>query len=289
MGYAWQKGLLPLKRESIEKAIELNDVAVAANMTAFNWGRVAAHDEEAVTRVVQPLLAHDDLDRGSDTLAQLVDTRAAYLTAYQDERYAARYRALVAKVAETEQRVTPGTDTLARAVARYYFKLLGYKDEYEVARLYTDGTFAERLKRQFSGDFTLTFHLAPPLIASRDPQTGHLKKGEYGSWVIKLFSVLAAGKRLRGTALDIFGWTEERRTERRLISEYEAVTERLLASINERNHHTAVHLAEVPEVIRGFGHVKVKSIEAAKSREAELLVMFESPEPETAAAAQAAD
>ncbi len=290
MGYAWQKGLLPLERESIEQAIELNGVAVEANLGAFNWGRIAAHDMDAVEEVVKPLVGETD-DVTENTLDNIVADRAEYLTGYQNEAYAARYRALVATVRDTELAVTPGTDRLSRAVARNYFKLLSYKDEYEVARLYSNGEFTERLERQFQGDYELRFHLAPPLIARRDPETGHLKKREYGPWVMKIFPVLSGLKGLRGTAFDIFGWTEERRRERVLITEYEAMVMHLLAHLTEANHHVAVQCAEVPEMIRGFGHVKLASIDAAKAKEAELVTMFDAPPPaaDDLPRAQAAD
>ena len=244
----------------------------------------------AVEEVVKPLVGEVE-DLREDTLDDLVKDRADYLTGYQNDAYAARYRALVDKVRAVETAVTPGTDRLTRAIARYYFKLLSYKDEYEVARLYSNGEFTERLERQFQGDYELRFHLAPPLIARRDPETGHLKKREYGPWVMKIFPMLSALKGLRGTGLDVFGWTEERRRERALITEYETLTAHLLANLSEANHHMAVQCAEVPETIRGFGHVKLASIETAKAKEAELVAMFDAPPPASSdqPAAQAAD
>jgi indolepyruvate ferredoxin oxidoreductase len=173
---------------------------------------------------------------------------------------------------------------LAEAVARNTFKLLAYKDEYEVARLYTDGSFAKKLSKQFEGDFTLKFHLAPPLMAPRDPETGRLIKREFGPWMMPAFRLLASLKRLRGTAFDIFGKTEERKMERRLITEYEAIVEEILAALTPQNHALAVQLASLPERIRGFGHVKERNIKESKAREAELIAAFRAPVTERAAA-----
>src|SRR6185437_2032528 len=166
---------------------------------------------------------------------------------------------------------------LAEAVARYFFKLMAYKDEYEVARLYTSGDFMKKLRHQFEGDFTLEFHLAPPLLAERDPTTGHLKKRRYGAWMMRAFGVLAKLKFLRGTPLDPFGRSEERRTERRLIDEYEAMLDELIAGLALDNHALAVELASLPEQIRGYGHVKLANLAAARTRQAELLAAFRSP------------
>ena len=161
---------------------------------------------------------------------------------------------------------------------------MAYKDEYEVARLYTDGEFHKKLATQFEGDYKVTFHLAPPLFADRDPTTGQLQKREYGAWVMPMFRILASLKRLRGTRLDPFGYTEERRTERRLIDEYRATVETLLATLNQGNHAMAVQIAEVPESMRGFGHVKEKNVRLARQREASLLASYCNPAAQAAAA-----
>ena len=173
---------------------------------------------------------------------------------------------------------------MAEAVARAYFKLLAYKDEYEVARLYTDGTFLERLGERFEGDFKLDFHLAPPLIAARDPRTGHLKKRRYGPWMMTVFKILARLKGLRGTSLDPFGYQPERRMERRLIDEYEATVEELLAGLDADNHRLAIDIAALPETVRGFAHVKERNLRQARNREADLLAAFRGPEAEKNAA-----
>ncbi|MFQ5468404.1 MAG: DUF6537 domain-containing protein, partial [Kiloniellaceae bacterium] len=198
---------------------------------------------------------------------------------YQDAAYAARYKALVERARAAESAHTPGRADadLTAAVARYYFKLLAYKDEYEVARLYTDGAFLARLRAQFEGDYKLRFHLAPPLVAARDPQTGHLKKRTYGPWTLSAFKVLARLRRLRGTPLDPFGRTAERRAERRLIADYETLIDELLSGLSPETLALAVELASIPEHIRGYGHIKERHMTEAKARESELLAAFRQP------------
>jgi indolepyruvate ferredoxin oxidoreductase len=213
-----------------------------------------------------------------------VARRAELLTRYQDRAYAQRYRALVAVADDAEKSRAKGMTGFADAVAHNLFKLMAYKDEYEVARLYTDGDFAKKLRRQFEGDFKLEFHLAPPLLAPRDPVTGHLKKRAYGAWVFRAFKVLAMLRRVRGTALDPFGRTAERRMERQLVADYAALIPELAAALTPDNHALAVEIVRLPAQIRGYGHVKDKSIERAKAREASLLASFRSPASRATAA-----
>jgi indolepyruvate ferredoxin oxidoreductase len=282
LGYAWQKGLVPLSLEALERAIELNGVAVETSKRTFAWGRLAAHNLAAVQAAAKPTLRVEK--PVARTLSEIVAKRVELLTAYQDKAYAERYRAFVEKVARTEKDQAPGRSGLAEAVAKSLYKLMAYKDEYEVARLYTDGEFLKKLGSQFEGDYKLTFHLAPPLFAERDPATGQLKKREYGAWVMPAFRMLASLRRLRGTRLDIFGYTAERRMERRLIGEYEATIDSVLASLDQDNHAMAVQIAAVPETMRGFGHVKEKNVKAAKAREASLLSAYRTPATARAAA-----
>jgi indolepyruvate ferredoxin oxidoreductase len=279
LGFAYQRGLVPVSAEAILRAIELNGVAIAFNQRAFHWGRRAALDLAAVERIAAPAKAAIP-----ETLAEITAHRRRHLTAYQDAAYAARYQALVDRVAAAERARLPGSDALARAVANNYAKLLAYKDEYEVARLYSDGTFRARLAGQFEGAVGLKIHLAPPLWAQRDPATGHLKKRAYGGWVLSAFGLLAKLKFLRGTALDPFGRSAERRTERRLIAEYESRIADLVAGLTPANHATAVALASLPEGIRGFGHVKEASIARVAARQAELIAAFRDPPAENRAA-----
>ena len=270
LGYAWQKGWVPLARESLERAIELNGVAVDFNKASFVWGRRAAVDAERVRRIATPAEVIPLGERLSRNLDELIERRVKVLTEYQDESYAARYRALVERVRKLEAERL-GSTRLAEAVARSYAKLLAYKDEYEVARLFSNGEFERKIESLFEGDYRLVFHLAPPLLAKADPITGEPRKMRFGSWTMRLFRLLARLKWLRGTALDPFGRTAERRTERALIREYEDAVEALLAGLGPQRHADAVRIASIPEEIRGFGHIKMRSVAAARARQAELL------------------
>jgi indolepyruvate ferredoxin oxidoreductase len=281
VGFAYQQGLLPVSAAAIERAIEINRVAVTMNRSAFRWGRRAALDLAAVEAAVAPATASN---AGlSQTLDELIERRAAHLVAYQDAAYAARYRSLVERVRAADAAL--GRSALSEAVARYYAKLLAYKDEYEVARLHTDGAFMAEIGRRFEGRPQLELHLAPPLLASRDPATGHLKKRAYGPWIFTAMRYLARMKGLRGRWLDPFGHSAERRTERRLITDYESVIAELLTRLSPENYGLAVEIAQIPEHIRGYGHVKQRHLEAAKSREAELLAAFRAPPAGLTAAA----
>ncbi|HYM31329.1 MAG TPA: indolepyruvate ferredoxin oxidoreductase family protein [Candidatus Cybelea sp.] len=284
LGFALQKGLVPLSLASIERAIELNGVAVETNKRTLAWGRLAAHDRAAVERAAKPAMREEK--HFAPGLGDIVSRRVELLTAYQDAAYADTYRRFVDQVTAAERDKAKGRTGLAEAVATSLYKLMAYKDEYEVARLYTDGEFRRKLAAQFDGDFTLEFHLAPPLFAYRDPVTGELQKRAYGPWVFRAFGVLAKLKRLRGGKFDPFGYTAERRMERRLIDEYRAVVGELLGSLNSQNHSLALQIASLPEHIRGFGHVKERSIEKAKAREANLLAVFRAPSAPAASAAE---
>ena len=276
VGYAYQTSALPLSAEAIEKAIELNGESVTENIAAFRWGRRAAANPAAIQALLQPKAdAENDSLKLSQSFAETVDRRVAFLTAYQSARYARRYLDWVEKVKTAEANKAPGQCALSEAVARYLFKLMAYKDEYEVARLYTDTTFVERVKSTFDGDsLRLEFHLAPPLLARRDKVTGELKKISFGPWLLGAFRVLAKFKALRGTPLDPFGYTVERRTERRLIAEYCDLLREFCERLTPDNHHVAVALAALPEKIRGFGHVKQRHISAAQAEEAALREQF---------------
>lgn len=264
LGYAYQKGLVPVSAEAINKAIELNGVAIELNQQAFLWGRRAAHDLAAVEKVAAPKVVEAP---HCSTLEEIVADRMQRLTAYQNAAYAERYRELVERVRKVD---TDAEQRLSKAVARYYFKLLAYKDEYEVARLYSDETFRKQLEAQFEGDYRLQFHLAPSWLSKRDAVTGEPRKRSFGPWMLKAFSVLARFKFLRGSALDPFGHSAERRLERELIEEYEANVAYLLAELNGSNYRTAVALAEIPEQIRGYGHVKEAALANAREQATQL-------------------
>jgi indolepyruvate ferredoxin oxidoreductase len=284
LGYAAQRGTLPVSVEAIEKAIELNGVSVETSKRTFRWGRLAAHDPAKVERIARPAEPVAFQPARAETLAEIVERRAAFLTEYQDAAYAGRYRDIVAEVEAAEAARAKGLKGLAEAVARYLFKLMAYKDEYEVARLYTSGEFLKKLDRQFEGDYRIKFHLAPPLFADRDPATGRLVKAEYGSWMLAAFRLLAKFKGLRGTAWDVFGRTEERKAERQAIVDYVERVRELLKTLGPDNHRLAVEIASIPEKIRGFGHVKERHIVDARKKEAELLAAWRAPGPKVSAA-----
>jgi indolepyruvate ferredoxin oxidoreductase len=283
LGYAWQKGLVPLSHEALMGAIEINGVAVDSNKQAFLWGRRAAHDLAAVEKIVAATGTIAE-EKPAETLDDVIARRVDFLTGYQNAAYAKRYTDFVARVRDTEHEKAPGAENLTDAVARNYFKLLAVKDEYEVARLYRTKAFRSALERNFEGDYRVRVHLAPPLVARRDLDTGHLEKKSFGPWIFSLFGLLARMKSLRGTALDVFGYTAERRAERRLAREYEKTVTALLPALNTENRALAAEIASIPDHIRGFGHVKEAAIEKAKAREAELLAEWKHPAPRADAA-----
>ncbi|MFX1763662.1 indolepyruvate ferredoxin oxidoreductase family protein [Paraburkholderia sp. A1RI-2L] len=293
LGYAWQRGWLPLMHESLTRAIELNAVQVEKNLAAFEWGRRVAHDREAVDRLVKS--PAPDADAGGAkivslhtprSLDTLIEKRARYLAAYQNEAYAQRYLAFVDEVRRAEAKLEradagPNEQPLTEAVAKNLHKLMAYKDEYEVARLYADPAFVEKLKASFEGDWKLNFHLAPPSFAKHDGK-GHLVKKQYGPRMFTALRVLAKLKFLRGTALDPFGRTEERRHERALIGEYEALVREIIGGLSEENLPLAIELANLPDAIRGYGHVKENNLKATRAKWATLLAKWRSPENGTA-------
>ena len=257
LGYAWQKGWVPLSLDALKRAIELNEVAVAQNLAAFEWGRHAAHHLPAVQALFTPVQVISLKKR--EKLEELVASRVEFLTAYQNASYAKQYENFVLKVKAKESSV--GLSLLSETVARQLFKLMAYKDEYEVARLHTDKQFLERVKSQFEGDFKVFYHLAPPLLAKRN-EKGQLNKQKMSPHMLLAFKLLAPLKFLRGTSLDIFGRTEERQTERALIQEYKDAIDELLVSLNSKNHALAVKMANLPDQIKGFGHVKERNLAA---------------------------
>ncbi|QCK88590.1 indolepyruvate ferredoxin oxidoreductase family protein [Phreatobacter aquaticus] len=288
VGYAYQIGALPLTGAAIERAIELNGEAVKMNITAFRWGRICAHDRAAVEALVAPVTAPTGIEKLSGSLDEIIARRVKDLTAYQNRAYADRYAGLVAKVQQAEADKAPGKQGLTEAVARYLYKLMAYKDEYEVARLYTDGAFLKQVAKSFDGnDLRFEFHLAPPILAKIDPNTGLPRKMSFGPWLMSGLKVLAKLKGLRGTAFDVFGYSHERKTERQLIADYETLIAEIVAKLSPDNHALAVGLASIPEKIRGYGHVKVRHLDVAKKEEAALLADFRSgPKPAVKLAAE---
>ena len=274
VGYAYQKGLIPLHADSIMQAIEMNGAAVEMNKGAFQWGRRAALDLAAVDAVAEPPEELPSSRRLSATLDEAIGRRVAELTAYQNRAYARRYEMMVERARAAEASAAPGRTDLTDAVARNYFKLLAYKDEFEVARLFTETGFLERLKETFEGDYRVVFHLAPPLWTKRDRETGDVRKQAYGPWMLRVFRLLAALRRLRSTPLDPFRATADRRLHRRLLAEYERVLEEVLGNLSANNYADALALAALPDAIRGYGHIRERHAEQAKRHEEELLDAF---------------
>ena len=271
LGYAWQQGLVPVSAGALEEAIELNAVAVNFNKQAFLWGRRCADQPERVLALV------DELAPPAAPRLELVDEivadRTARLADYQDAAYAERYRQWVERARAADPRAEqPGS--LSATVARVLHKLMAYKDEYEVARLYSNGEFLRKLEQQFEGDFELRFNLAPPLFSKRDPATGHLVKQEFGPWMLTAFAWLARLRRLRGTRFDIFGYTAERRQERADIDDYLSLLDELLSGLSDDNYTEAVELASLPARLRGFGHIKDRNREQLAGQRAQLLRRF---------------
>ncbi len=275
LGYAWQKGWVPLSRAALDRAIELNGVAVGFNQECFLWGRRAAHDGAAVARLLEAAQGEPEPPR-LERLEDVVAHRSALLAEYQDARYAGRYRALVERVARRERDVGGG-EAVALAVARHYFKLLAHKDEFEVARLYAAPEFRRELDRAFEGDYRLRFHLGAGPFAKRDRATGEPRKREVGGWVMPLFGVLARLRRLRGTWLDPFRRSPERRLAARLVAEYEADVEALLGGLDRSRLELAAELASWPERVRGYAHVRDASAQVVAGERAELWRRWDGP------------
>ena len=273
LGYAWQKGWIPLSLDSLIRAIELNSVAVDNNKAAFAWGRRAAHDLPSVEKLFAPaqVIAMPESRQASGSVDALVAKRVEFLTAYQNADYAKTYEAFVRKVERAELGL--GKTLLAQNVARYLFKLMAYKDEYEVARLHTDTAFLTKVNAMFEGDFKINYNLAPPMISKKN-EKGELQKQKFGPWMLTAFKVLAKFKGLRGTALDVFGKTQERQMERALIVDYKASIDTLLNTLNASNHALAVDVARIPELIKGFGHVKERNVKTARLQWAGLMKDF---------------
>jgi indolepyruvate ferredoxin oxidoreductase len=262
LGYAWQAARVPLSHESIMRAIELNGVQVEQNKAAFELGRRCRHDLASVEAQAKPTQVISFKKR--KTLHEMLDARVRFLVEYQDQAYANAYRAFVEKVRAAEVAVSSGSQ-LAETVARNLFKLMAYKDEYEVARLHTSPAFLKQIEDAFEGDYKLVHHMAPPML-SRRGANGEPVKMAFGPWMRGAMHVLARLKWLRGTRLDVFGYTAERRTERALIKEYRSSIEELLAGLDAAKLPLAREIAGIPQEIRGFGHVKERHLEAARTK-----------------------
>ncbi len=274
MGYAWQKGWIPLEKASLIRAIELNAVAVQQNKSAFEWGCRAAHNWAEVLKLLNPGQIVEFKKR--ESIEALIARRVDFLTSYQDAAYAQSYASFVTGVKSEEERLGQKSLLLTESVARYLFKLMAYKDEYEVARLHADPAFHAKIKSMFEGDYKLNYHLAPPLIAKRNAK-GELQKSKFGPSTLLAFRLLAKLKGLRGGTFDVFGHSIERRSERALIDEYKASMTGLLKTLSLSNHGLAVEIARIPEMIKGYGHVKERNLAAARLKWAALQADFANP------------
>ena len=270
-GFAWQSGLIPIKEAPILEAIELNGVAVDWNKEAFAWGRRLAHQPELIEQIMNPDNTTKPLLFTPNSTADWVAKYSKELTLYQNQAYAERYQTLVAKVVQTETKAMLENTGLATVVAKATFKLMAYKDEYEVARLYSEPEFLEKLEEQFEGDYRLQFNLSPPIIAPKDKNTGKPDKIQIGAWVLTVFGLLAKFKFLRGTKLDPFGYLSDRKIERDLIEQYFDTIELLIKGINSDNYELAVEIAAIPMSIRGYGHIKHESVLEARQENGILL------------------
>ncbi|MFI0848808.1 indolepyruvate ferredoxin oxidoreductase family protein [Mesorhizobium sp. IMUNJ 23232] len=278
LGFSHQTGALPLSAEAVERAIELNGEAVAMNVAAFRWGRRAAHDPEFVRKLAAGL-GVAQIAAPSQSLDEVISRRAAFLAGYQNAAYAKRYLDRVAAVRVAEAKAVPGSTELTEAIARNLFKLMAIKDEYEVARLYTDGSFQRQLSQEFQSFDRLEFHLAPPILGRRDAD-GKPLKSRFSGWMMKGFKVLAALRGVRGTAFDPFSYADERRMERMLLKRYQEDTDRIMSVLEPRRIEAAVALASLPHLIRGYGHVKQASVAKADAERDRLLARLDQPEAE---------
>jgi indolepyruvate ferredoxin oxidoreductase len=257
LGFAFQKGLIPLSSKALYRALELFGRNVKMNKRTFDWGRYTAAEPDRVRQ-----LAHgSEPSQAPVTLSEFVERRSGFLVAYQNEAYARRFREFVDRVAAREREFTAADSGLALTVARSYFRLLAYKDEYEVARLQTGGDFLPDLRRNFGQAFKLRFHFSPPLFARMDPETGRPKKYEYGGWMLPVLRLLARFKFLRGTPFDPFGRSRERRVERQLIADYEQLVQEILADLCVEKLGQAAEILALAESIKGYGLIKDRSIE----------------------------
>jgi len=270
-GFAWQSGLIPIKEAHIFEAIELNGVAVEWNKEAFAWGRRLAHQPELIEQMMAPDNRTKPLFFTPNSTADWVAKYSKELTLYQNETYAERYQALVAKVVHRESKAMLENTELATVVAKAAFKLMAYKDEYEVARLYSQPEFLEKLEEQFEGNYRLQFNLSPPIIAPKDKNTGKPDKIQLGGWMLSMFGLLAKFKFLRGTRLDPFGYLADRKIERDLIKQYFDTIELLIKDLNSNNYELAIEIARVPMSIRGYGHIKHESVLKAREQNSILL------------------
>ena len=273
LGHAWQQGLIPVGLDALMRAIEINGVNIEENRRAFGWGRLAACDVD----VVKTAANLKPVELKEMAIDELINHRAELLVTFQDEGYSADYRTFVEKARRAEQQLGNSELPLTRAVATYLYKVMAYKDEYEVARLYSDPEFQQKLSEVFTGDYKLKFNLAPPIINRGLDALGRPRKMQFGGWMLSAFGLLAKFKFLRGTTFDPFGYLTHRLEERKLIAGYKAMIDSLLPELQSENIETAVECARLPDQVRGYGVVKMESIEQYYELQAGLVHRFRNP------------
>lgn len=266
LGYAWQKGLVPLSLAALQRATKLNGVAVEKNLTAFSWGRIAAENPDYVNEALQQA---EGLVRRTAPLT--LEEQYEFLTRYQDKNYADQFMATLKDFSDLQSSSSKEKKELHTAIRNNLFKLMAYKDEYEVARLYAETDFADQVKKQFEGDYTINFNLAPPLLARKKDGAGRPKKMRFGPWMFQAFKVLAKFRRLRGTPFDIFGYSHDRKVERKVLAEYLRILETIKSNLSEEKMPVVLELAKLPESVRGYGPVKDAAVAELESKREELL------------------
>jgi len=279
LGFAWQKGLLPLSEAALMKAIELNGVAVDRNKEAFGWGRVAAVDLSAVTDLLDTGGANVVDAKSEPTLDELIETRHGHLVNYQNRRWADQYRAGVAEVRKAEEALGQTNLLLTRAVAQQLYRVMAYKDEYEVARLFAETDFMKEVQETFEGDFKVHFHLAPPLLGKETDAQGRPKKRRFGPWMFRAFRLLAKFRGLRGTAVDPFSYSADRKLDRAMLKDYQRLITRIGQELDASNYETFLQLAELPADVRGYGPVREQAADAIREKQTQLVKALDTGRP----------
>jgi indolepyruvate ferredoxin oxidoreductase len=268
VGNAYQSGLIPVKANSIEQAIKLNGVSIEENINAFRLGRYSKNNKKEILDLIyEKEKIKNDFDE------KFID-RYNFLIEYQNKKYADKYKELVDYVKKCEEKISVDIKNFSNAVAINYFKLMSYKDEYEIARLYSDNEFINKINETFEGNFKINYHLSPPIFSTKDKVTGYPLKINFGSWIMILFKFISMFKFLRGTYLDPFGYFKERKIERLLINSYKERILEICSKLTIENYALAVEIASTPDQIRGFGYIKEKNIEIAKRCEDKLMSAF---------------
>jgi indolepyruvate ferredoxin oxidoreductase len=279
LGFAWQRGLLPLSQAALIRAIELNGVAVERNKEAFGWGRVAATDLNAILDLLNTGGVQTHEVKAEQTLDELIDSRHQHLVNYQNRRWADRYVAQVKQVREAEEKLGENNQLLTRAVAQQLYRVMAYKDEYEVARLFAETDFMKEVNNTFEGDFKIHFHLAPPIMNRGTDAQGRPRKRQFGPWMFRAFRLLAKFRVLRGTVIDPFRYSSDRKLERAQLGEYQQLVERIVRELDTSNYDTFLQLAELASEIRGYGPVREKAVEGVQQKKAQLTKALDTGRP----------